>query len=168
MENSILSNTWTLWFHKINDSNWDKSSYVKIHSFKDYNEYLSIVAQIKDYTHGMFFLMKDDIFPSWESPKNIKGGYWSFKVYKINSQDAWQQLSFAMIGNTLCKDTEDMKYINGISISPKYSNCIIKIWNSDYTKDDKNILNDDIPQISIEHCIYKKYEELEDFKKIKK
>ena len=34
----------------------------------------------------------------------------------------------ALIGNTLTVDTSDMTYINGISISPKINNCIIKIW----------------------------------------
>lgn len=162
---SILENNWTLWFHKIDDTNWDKESYIKIKKFNTLEEYFDLVKQIKDFTHGMFYLMKEDLFPSWEDENNINGGYWSFKIYKINSNDAWIQLSFALIGNTLCKNEETFNNINGISISPKYSNCIIKILNNDYNKNDKNLLNDDLGTLSIDHCIYKRYQELDNFNK---
>jgi hypothetical protein len=162
---SILDNYWTLWFHKIDDNNWDKDSYIKILKFNTLEEYFDLIKQIKDFTYGMFYLMKDDIFPAWEDSNNINGGYWSFKIYKINSNDAWIQLSYVLLGNTLCKNTDFFKHINGISISPKYSNCIIKILNNDYTQNDTNLLNNDLGPLNLEQCIYKKYQELDNFNK---
>ena len=45
--------------------------------------------------------------------------------------------------------------INGISISPKKNFCIIKIWNNDQTKSDLGLLNNEIPNLNFEECMYK-------------
>ena len=40
------------------------------------------------------------------------------------------------------KDPDEHQYINGISLSPKINNCIIKVWMNE-NKDNKNIFNID-------------------------
>ena len=42
-----------------------------------YNKLKSIYVE-----NAMFFLMKENIPPLWESSDNIEGGCWSFKIYK--------------------------------------------------------------------------------------
>ncbi len=158
---SELSNYWTLWYHSLDDNDWTVKSYIKVFKFNKLEEWFDLSNQIKNFTYGMFFLMKNDILPCWEDDNNINGGYWSFKVYKVNSNDAWIQLSFALIGNTICNNEDELKYINGISISPKYNYCIIKILNNDMNFNNKQILIDSINDLKIDHCIYKKYQELD-------
>ena len=76
-----------------------------------------------------FFLMKGDIPPIWETGKNIGGGMWTFKVPKKSLDKIWIDLIAFTLGNTLTKNPDDMKHINGISISPKINNCIDAVEN---------------------------------------
>ena len=41
----------------------------------------------------------------------------------------------------ICNDNQDPLQINGISISPKKTFCIIKIWNNDCSKQNIDILS---------------------------
>ena len=72
------------------------------------------------------FLMKNNIPPLWEDINNINGGVITYKITKKNADNIWRDLTMGLIGNTLTENQNN--YINGISISPKINNCIIKIW----------------------------------------
>lgn len=122
-----LDNNWTLWFHEINNNNWKLSSYKKVYTFDDLNTYLNIYRKINNFSAGMFFLMKEKILPIWESKDNKLGGYWSLKISKNEINKVWKDISSQLVGNTLIKE-DKLEFINGISLSPKINNCIIKIW----------------------------------------
>lgn len=133
---NLLSNKWTLWFHKINDNNWKIDSYRNINTFNSIEYFVVLYREIDNFSAGMFFLMKENILPIWEDEVNKTGGYWSFKVVKHNINSIWKNLSSKMIGNTITKNVDDMSYVNGISLSPKINNCIIKIWLNNTTNID--------------------------------
>ena len=48
------------------------------------------------YQNGMFFCIKDDIFPTWEDPNNRLGGCLSFKVYSKNILFALEYITLKM------------------------------------------------------------------------
>ena len=81
-----IKEEWILWYHSINDNNWDKNSYQKIHEIKNLYDYQYIHDIFKQdhYQNGMFFCMKKGIFPNWEDPDNRSGGCLSFKVDNRN------------------------------------------------------------------------------------
>ena len=143
-QNFEFSTYWTLWFHKIDDNNWGIDSYKELHKIYTVKDYCEMINTIPTYSSGMFFLMKEDIPPIWETGENVGGGMWTFKISKKNLDELWKNLIAYTIGNTLTKEKEDMKYINGISISPKINNCIVKIWNNDQEKNESSILNEEI------------------------
>ncbi len=89
-----LNNKWVIWYHSINDNKWDKNSYQKIFEIKDLCDYQYIKESFKQdhYQNGMFFCMKDGIFPNWEDPDNRSGGCLSFKVTSIKVMDEWIEL----------------------------------------------------------------------------
>lgn len=123
-----LENKWSLWFHKINDHNYNLDSYINIHDI-EYIEYLIVLyRKLNNFSAGMFFLMKENIKPMWEDEKNLNGGFWSFKILKKNINQVWYKLSLAIINNSVFKNIETNNFVNGISLSPKINNCIIKIW----------------------------------------
>ena len=72
-KNYKLKNNWSLWYHSIKDNNWDKKSYKKLLIFRNFFDYRLIVDSFEQnyYQNGMFFVMKDDIFPNWEDPKIV-------------------------------------------------------------------------------------------------
>lgn len=154
-KNYQFKHKWTLWFHDVKDTNWDESSYQKlyiIHGTKDFSE---ILNTIPTFTAGMFFLMKDDIFPRWEDIHNISGGYWSFRVTKKHCDKIWKNLMAALIGETLMKEMQNMDEVTGISVSPKINNCILKIWNKNSKKSSVRMINEKIEGINIKEALYK-------------
>ena len=128
-------NDYVIWYHSITDDNWATNSYINL--CKDLpNECVSTIKDIskiyvcfRDHlTSGMFFFMRKDILPLWEDKTNINGGYLSYKLSKHEAKDIWLKLTCDFVLNNLLTDSTLMSHINGISISPKISNAIIKIW----------------------------------------
>jgi len=179
----LLDTYYTLWYHGITEKNWDKDSYVKIgtiHSLKDFWIYYN---SINTFLKGIFFLMKEDILPIWEVPDNINGGYWSFRVDRDKVDDIWTKLSIQLITENICnsssskselQQTEQLDKIikhdiNGISISPKAVNAVIKIWNNDssYCKldDIKSITN---IKLESSYTFYRPHKQHKDIIKLNK
>jgi hypothetical protein len=98
-----------------------------------------------------------NINPLWEDKYNRSGGFWSFKINKTDAELVWQTLSVYLISENICKSLDESMLINGISISPKRNFCIIKIWNNDNKYCDKMLLNNNIPVINYNECMYKSH-----------
>ena len=98
------------------------------------------------------FSLCEGILPFWEDAKNVNGGCWSFKISKGSIKSIGQNLVYSCGENITKKE----RLINGLSISPKKTFCIIKIWNCDKSKNDKNLLNKKM-DIPFESCIYKQH-----------
>lgn len=170
MDEHCLNDIWNVYFHDPYDNNWTNQSYVRIGSFSSVEEYWQNLACLKDNLHkGMFFFMRESVFPSWDSSSNIDGGCLSIKVLKDNLAAFFEDLSIKMVGETLIKESQRDKWyvINGCSISPKKHFCIIKIWLADcslankehydilqkyhgdilYKSNRENIMNDNLTKI---------------------
>lgn len=139
-----LNDVWILWFHKIDDNDWTEESYRKVMVIRNLRDYWVMVHALKTISSGMFFLMKEHVFPRWEDINNIDGGCWTFRITKKDTDQLWHKLQSLLIGNTLVKDMRMSEEINGISISPKINNCIFKIWNRNSKIQDKEIFDDEI------------------------
>ena len=158
MENpNKLNDTWTLWFHSNDDVNWDLDSYKKIDSFNTIEEFWNIFYFFNEtiVSNSMIFLMKNDIKPMWEDQQNINGGCWSFKILKKDIYKCWCELCIAVLGANVTNDLENYNTINGISISPKKTFSIIKIWSNNSKNSDNSLLSKKIPYIFINSSIYK-------------
>jgi len=134
LEDKTFDNKWTLWFHKVEDSDYSIKSYTKLCEIKTIKNLCEMINTIPTFNSGMFFFMKENIEPIWENKDNINGGMWTFKITKRRANKIWHNLMAALCGNSFTINLEDMNFINGISISPKISNCIIKVWNKDVRK----------------------------------
>ncbi len=149
---------WDLWFHSITNNEWGKSSYKKIsniNSFFDYQYFKDIFKQ-DHYQNGMFFCMKDNIFPNWEDPDNREGGCLSFKVPSRDIINEWSNLLLRCINESIL--TKDNDEINGISISPKKEFNIIKIWFKNDSFDYKKYFQEFGEYFLISKSLYKKHE----------
>tara|TARA_B110000495_G_C22995496_1_gene586838 strand:- start:589 stop:1071 length:483 start_codon:yes stop_codon:yes gene_type:complete len=155
----VLQHKWTLWYHNLSNQDWTLNGYSKIydiHSVEDFwNIHLRLNLNIIQ--SGMFFLMKDDILPLWEDEKNIEGGCWSYKIPKKDSYNSWIEIAMAVCGEYLIMN-DNSNIINGISISPKKSFCIIKIWNNKIVKDNM-LLSKNIYNLNKDTCLYKAHKE---------
>ena len=160
---------WVLWFHSLTENKWTKTSYkelCEINSLTDLKSLMDIL-NMQHLQNGMYFLMRENIFPNWEDPDNREGGCWSYKVSSKKIKSIWDKLlENCIIENIL--DPEDTKSdddniqfnmdeINGISISPKKEFNIIKIWNKNSDKVIDLKLEGTHKLLEDESYIYKKH-----------
>ena len=158
MNDYKLKNKWTLWYHSINNKEWTNDSYVKVIELRTLLDYklLENIFRINHLQNGMFFIMKNDIFPTWEDPNNRLGGCISFK-YDNNILKEFLKLLLLCITNNL-STKENINEINGLSIAPKKEFNIVKIWTKNYDKNNNEIVKEYEPFVKYDKCIYKKHE----------
>ena len=125
--NKQLQNNWSIYFHDYMDSNWNRESYEKLHTFNDIVSFWTIYNIIKEkLIMGMFFFMKENMFPKWDNSDNVKVNFISIKILKTNTLAFIEPMLAYMLTEHLYP--HDPSIIQGLSISPKKNFCICKIW----------------------------------------
>lgn len=143
-EKIVFQNKWIVYFHDYMDTNWNRESYEKLVELNNVIDFWTVYHVIKDkLSLGMFFFMKDTIFPKWDDNENTKMSYVSIKILKANATSFMENILIALMGNTL--HVRDPSLINGISISPKKNFCICKIWINSIDEEHKDVSLYDIP-----------------------
>jgi len=143
-----LNDSWCIYFHDPFDKNWDESSYIKIGIISSTHDAFNMLRSIHNYSDkGMFFIMREHIFPEWNNDNNKDGGAFSLKVLKENINTFFEDIVLKLLGETILHESKQYLWetINGISISPKKNFCIIKIWIKEHEKithDDISLLKD--------------------------
>jgi len=135
-----LNTGWDLWYHSIENSNWGNDSYKSLYKIRNLHDihFLKENIQQNYLQNGMFFVMREDIFPTWEDPDNREGCSISFKVPALKLHEEWCFILERVLTEDILKDKDRYEEINGISISPKKEFNIIKLWlrnnNANYTE----------------------------------
>ena len=150
-----LNSNWNFYIHLQNDDNWDYSGYHKIITLKQAEEVILLNEEISFdlIKKTMLFVMRENIKPMWEDIENQDGGGFSFKVHNKNIEFVWKKLFYLLVGESL---TNKSVTINGISLSPKKSFCIVKIWMKDCKLINPSIFQD-IEYMDKNTCIFKKH-----------
>jgi hypothetical protein len=104
----------------------------------------------------MLFVMRHNIFPTWEDPLNKAGGCFSYKIPNKNVYPVWNELFKLLCSEKLSNKDEISKHINGITISPKKNFCIVKIWLDCTLYQDPDIIKK-IDNLNINGCIFKQH-----------
>ena len=160
MNNFPIQSKWSLWYHSITDNKWTKDSYKKIMNINNLLDYQFLKTNFEQQhlQNGMFFIMRDDIFPTWEDPDNRLGGCVSFKVYSKDIIEAWNKLFLNLISENITIETDCWEEINGISIAPKKEFNIIKLWLRNDTEKYKSLIKEIDPYFNLNDSLYKKHE----------
>ena len=89
-----LNTNWCLWYHSINDNKWSQSSYKKLLTITNLYGLKAIndIIQPIHLQNGMFFLMRENIFPTWEDPDNREGCCVSFKISGSVLKEQWYHI----------------------------------------------------------------------------
>jgi len=153
-----LYDNWTLWAHLPHDTDWTVKSYKEIFIFDSVEKIIALFESLPEklIKNCMLFLMRDGIHPTWEDPKNRKGGCFSFKISNKMVYTAWKNLAYILVGETLSTNKKMMANINGITISPKKNFCIIKVWTTNCDCQNPEVLNE-VKGISTYGCLFKKH-----------
>ena len=155
-----LNNKWVIWYHD-NGPDWTLNGFKKLYEIQTIEDFWEIYSKLNNYIilKGMFFLMKHNVEPRWETENNIDGGCWSYKIHKKETFISWLYLSISLCSEIIVNDHINMDTINGISISPKKNFSIIKIWNNDYKMKENTILINKINNLNLDVCLYKAHKD---------
>jgi hypothetical protein len=127
-----LQDVWTFYFHDPDDNRWTLESYRRLGDAASVEDMWELQSAIADKVpHGMFFAMREHVFPCWDDKHNIDGGCLSIKVPVRAAVPAWELLLKRALGETLLADPAAWSSVNGVSISPKRGFCIVKLWLAD-------------------------------------
>jgi hypothetical protein len=153
-----LSDTWILWAHLPHDTDWSIKSYIKICSFNTVEETISIINVLpsKLVTNCMLFLMREGITPTWEDQRNRNGGCFSYKISNKDVPQAWKELTYVLVGESMSANQNLIPLINGITISPKKNFCIVKVWLSSCQFRDASVIKD-LYAINPHGCLFKEH-----------
>jgi hypothetical protein len=131
--NIVFNNFWVLWSHDINDEDYSLKSYTIVwqtNNMKDFLEKINLFTE-EEWSAKMFFFMRKGITPRYEDVRNVKGGSWSFRVNKNYCYTSWISLCIQCMGECLIERWNEMRLINGISLSPKNNTTTVRIWTSE-------------------------------------
>ena len=125
-----LNTKWILWYHSIKDNSWKKSSYTKFYTFSNLINYsiFEETVQTNHLQNGMFFLMRDGIFPNWEDPDNSEGCCISFKIPGNTIKEEFCKILLQCITEDILINPDNWEELNGFSIAPKKEFNIAKLW----------------------------------------
>jgi hypothetical protein len=136
----FLQDVWTYYFHDPDDANWTLESYVRLADASTIDDVWQLHrATAKFVSRGMFFVMREHVYPCWDDKHNIGGGCLSMKVLKEDLPAFWEHLLVHALGERLLIDRDEhndagaddddaWSDVNGLSVSPKRVFCIVKIW----------------------------------------
>lgn len=128
---AFLNDTWKLFFHNPSDTNWTRESYVSVSMISSVDDFWESINAVSPWmSTGMFFLMREHVFPCWDDTYNIDGGCYSIRVPKANAKDSMIDMMMRVVGERLLVDEKKDRWdkINGVSISPKNAFNVIKVW----------------------------------------
>lgn len=120
---------WRMYYHTPHDPDWTANSYRSLGTIGTAGEFWALHDAIGDALRGgMFFLMRDNVFPCWDDPANIGGGAISFRLARDAAEGLWLGLCRALLTERLMKDAPDASRVCGVSMCPKGANCVVKVW----------------------------------------
>lgn len=130
----FFDDIWTVYFHDPDNADWNLGSYHALHTVSSTDDFWTVDAALHHkVAQGMFFLMREHVFPCYDDASNRNGGCFSLRVPKADAPRFWQQLAMRAVGETLTSSGAARRALNGISISPKRQFCVVKIWTADAT-----------------------------------
>ena len=155
LQNLFFNNFWVLWSHEIHDDDYSLGSYRILWEANNMLDFLLHTNRFAedDWSTKMFFFMRKGITPRYEDVKNIRGGSWSFRVNKNYSYTSWISLCLQCMGECLIESWNEMRKINGISLSPKNNTTTVRIW----SEENNHVLNlqYQIPNIDQHKAIFR-------------
>lgn len=153
-----LPSSWQLWAHLPHDTNWKEASYKLLGGVDTVGSAAALCHALPDQMvrNCMLFLMRGSVKPMWEDPANRRGGAFSYRVPNRIIPQTWKTLMYKVMGETLDASASALD-VAGITISPKKTFCVVKIWTktSDNTDPGRFTVT---PGLEPKECMFKKHD----------
>jgi len=131
-----LQNAWSFWHDKFKgpqtaeeyaSSLHELCSFDTVQSFWECFNSLPSVTKLQP--KSSYHLMKKGVKPIWEDPENQKGGFWTIRISKEDTEAAWKELVLASIGEQFAPVLQDGDDITGVTVSIRGYDNIVQLWN---------------------------------------
>ena len=126
-----LSSVYNLWTHDTCNKDWSIKTYTKILSFATAQDFWKVLNNFDKlfWQSNNIFIMRNNIEPTWETIDNRNGGTCAIKIPDSHALAAFEDIITRIVvdDDNIIKNND----ITGLSISPKSSFFVIKIWNGD-------------------------------------
>jgi len=157
--NFKLQNRWNIYTHSTIDNNWNNESYNKLFSLDNLFDLKIFNNSVNKpfFSNNMIFIMRDNIFPTWEDKSNKEGCTASYKINTNDFYNLFEKIFESIICENIHKDIDKYNEINGISIIPKKKFFIFKIWFKSNINNAENYINIIKPYIVNKNCRLKKH-----------
>jgi hypothetical protein len=152
-----LNTPWILWHHSVKDNTWKKSSYKQFYKFQNLLDYslFEDIIQLNHLQNGMFFLMREGIFPNWEDPDNSEGCCISFKIAGQILKTEFCKIVLYCLTEDILRNPDDYEELNGFSIAPKKEFNIAKLWMRNKQKKYTDLMKEISPCLVDKGCMIK-------------
>lgn len=143
----VLNTSWTIYIHENFNKDWSLDSYKQVWKINTILDFWTFFNNFRNLGGYQFFLMRGDIKPVYEDAVNKEGGSYSYIIPGQNVFDTTLFVMMKMIGETILDESEDFNNITGMSLVPKRSTSILKVWiknkehKVDLKLDNKNLRN---------------------------
>lgn len=134
-DDEYLQDVWSVYFHNPDDQNWNLESYKRLSTISTVQDFWRVHEATRKYlTEGMFFIMREHVFPCWDDPENIKGGCLSLKLPREKLDESWEIMCQRLLGESIVSsgpndgECNAWNSVNGMSVSPKRYFSIVKLW----------------------------------------
>ena len=108
--------------------------------------------------NSMFFIMREDIFPTWEDPDNREGCCISYKISNSILKSQFNMILNNILSEDILIDKTNAEYINGLSIIPKKEFNIVKLWLREHDENFNKSLKEYEPYFTKDKSLVKKHE----------
>ena len=146
----VLNTPWTIYMHEIFDKNWDMDSYKEVWKINTILDFWTFFNNFRNLGGYQFFMMRGNAKPMYEDPVNKEGGSYSYVIPGQNVFDTSLFVMMKMIGETILDESVDFSNVTGLSLVPKRSTSILKVWIKN--KENKVELKLDNP--NLKNCRY--------------
>lgn len=141
---------WVLWIHPNESKDWSSSSYDKLMDITNVSQFWALMNNFDklDYRKNQFYIMRNNVAPTWEDSYNRNGSTISYR-YDISQKiciDFWIDVCILTLNEMISPNMGD---ITGVSFGSKNNWAMIKIWNMngniDISKNISSILTKKYP-----------------------
>ena len=154
-----LNTPWKIWYHSITDNNWKNNSYKMVYQMNNLLDVNLVIDKIQSnhLQNSMFFIMRNDMFPTWEYVDNREGCCISFKIPGSDLKKHWDFILKEILTENIFTDKDKHLELNGFSISPKKEFNIIKFWLKNDNKNYDEFIKEYEPFFVKKKSIHKKH-----------
>ncbi|CAK8690918.1 eukaryotic translation initiation factor 4E type 3-like [Clavelina lepadiformis] len=165
-----LNSQWTLWLDR-SVPNLTASEYEanlrKIYTVSTIESFWAVFNHIPTPSRLVprysYHMMRNDIRPVWEDEVNAKGGMWKLRCHKLCTDNVWNELLLACIGEQFSDYVSKDDDIIGLSVSIRKNDDLIQLWNINSTgAEECQVLKkiaEVLPYVTFETSFYKPHQE---------